>query len=181
MYKGIRNIHKWAGLIACLFLMVISFSGFFLAIKGKVDWMRPKTQTGAPFDDPTQLTSVNVVMENSFQAGFPELKETSDIDRLEYHAEDNVWKVLSKKGYREVQIDGTTGDVLSKGQRNDQMFEDIHDMSIVAEFWHEWGLPTVGILLFFLSLSGVIMFFVPVFRRMKFNMQKGKEKKAKAE
>jgi len=169
VYKGIRNIHKWAGLIACLFLMVISASGFFLAIKGKVDWMRPKTQTGAPFDDPSQLVPVNRVMDVAFGAGFPELKEISDLDRLEYHAEDNVWKVLSKKGYREVQVDGTTGDVLSTGQRNDQMTEDIHDMSFFAAFWHEWGLPLVGALLFFLSLSGVYMFFVPVFRRWKYN------------
>lgn len=174
MYKGIRNIHKWAGLIACLFLMVISASGFFLAIKGKVDWMRPKTQTGAPFDHPSQLVPVDQVMEVAFQAGFAELTELSHIDRLEYHAEDNVWKVLSKEGYREVQVDGTTGDVLSTGQRNDQLTEDIHDLSIVAEFWHEWGLPVVGALLFFLSLSGVYMFFVPVFRRWKFKRTAGK-------
>lgn len=154
--------------------MVISASGFFLAIKGKVDWMRPKTQTGAPFDHPSQLVPVDRVMNVAFQAGYSELAELAHIDRLEYHAEDNVWKVLSKKGYREVQVDGTTGDVLSTGQRNDQMTEDIHDMSFFAEFWHEWGLPLVGLLLFFLSVSGVIMFFVPVFRRWKYKRTAGK-------
>lgn len=168
MYKGIRNIHKWAGLVACLFLMVISFTGFFLAIKGKVDWMRPKTQTGAEYSQLSDLVSVGLVMESAFAAGYAELSAIEHIDRLEFHAEDRIWKVLSKKGYREVQVDGVTGEVLSKGQRNDQMFEDLHDMSFFAELWHEWGLPIVGILLFFLSLSGVVMFFVPVFRRWKF-------------
>jgi uncharacterized iron-regulated membrane protein len=174
MYKGIRNVHKWAGLVACLFLMVISFTGFFLAIKGKLDWMRPKTQTGtvASVD---QLASVGTVMDSAFGAGFAELKSVEDIDRLEFHAEDGVWKVLSKEGYREVQVDGVTAEVLSKGQRNDQMFEDLHDLSYFAKFWHEWGLPIVGILLFCLSLSGIVMFFVPVFRRMKFKKEQAKK------
>lgn len=176
MYKGIRNLHKWAGLVACLFLMVISFTGFFLAIKGKVDWMRPKTQTGAEYSSISELVSVGAVMDASFEAGYSELKALDDIDRLEYHAEDRVWKVLSKEGYREVQVDAVTGKVLSKGQRNDQMFEDLHDMSFFAKFWHEWGLPLVGFLLFWLSLSGVIMFFVPVVRRWKF--KKGQKSNA---
>lgn len=176
MYKGIRNVHKWAGLVACLFLMVISFTGFFLAIKGKLDWMRPPTQSGtaAAVED---LASVGVVMESAFGAGYGELKSAEDIDRLEFHAEDGIWKVLSKDGYREVQVDGVTGEVLSKGQRNDQLFEDIHDLSFFAKFWHEWGLPLVGILLFGLSVSGVVMFFVPVVRRWKFERERKKDVK----
>jgi uncharacterized iron-regulated membrane protein len=165
MYRFTRNLHKWAGLVACLFLMVISFSGFFLAIKGKVDWMRPKTQTGS---DSGALIGVNSVMESAFGAGVGELKDEGDVDRLEFHAEDRVWKVLSKDGYREVQVDGVTGKVLSVGVRNDQMFEDIHDLSFFAKFWHEWGLPLVAALLFCLSVSGVVLFFVPVIRRWKF-------------
>lgn len=176
MYKGIRNLHKWAGLVACLFLMVISFTGFFLAIKGKLDWMRPKTQTGGEYASVSDLVPVGLVMEAAFLADYAELQKLEDIDRLEYHAEDRVWKVLSKKGYREVQIDAVSGEILSKGQRNDQMFEDLHDMSFFAKFWHEWGLPVVGFLLFWLSLSGVIMFFVPVVRRWKF--KKGQKSNA---
>jgi uncharacterized iron-regulated membrane protein len=175
MYKGVRNLHKWAGLVACLFLMVISFSGFFLAIKGKVDWMRPKTQMGSAYVLASELVPVGLVMETAFLAGYAEMKSIEDIDRMEFHAEDRIWKVLSKDGYREVQIDAVSGEVLSKGQRNDQLFEDIHDMSFFAKFWHEWGLPVVGFLLFWLSLSGVIMFFVPVYRRWKFKQGKKNE------
>ncbi|MFM9874036.1 MAG: PepSY domain-containing protein [Fimbriimonadaceae bacterium] len=175
MYKGIRNLHKWAGLVACLFLMVISFTGFFLAIKGKVGWMRPDTKSGVGYGLAADLLPVGFVMDSAFAAGFPELAEEKHIDRMEFRAEEGVWKVLSRDGYREVQVDAVTGKILSKGQRNDQLFEDIHDMSFFATFWHEWGLPVVGFLLFWLSLSGVVMFFVPVVRRWKFNQGKKKE------
>lgn len=167
MYHKLRSVHKWVGLFACLFLMVISASGFFLAIKGKVDWMRPKTQTGGELSSPDDIVSIASVYSSAFGAGIPDLKEPGDIDRLEYHAEDNIFKVLSKDGYHEVQVDGKTGEVLSTGIRNDQLTEDIHDLSFFAKFWHEWGLPLVGVGLFLLSVSGVIMFFVPVFRRWK--------------
>lgn len=168
MYKVVRNLHKWAGLAACLFLMVISGSGFFLAIKGRVDWMRPKTQAGTTFTDASELMAVEHVMDAALGAGYAELRSTGDIDRMEFHAEDRIWKVLSKEGYREVQVDAVSGKVLSKGQRNDQMFEDIHDFSYFAKAWHEWGLPVVAFLLFWLSFSGVIIFFVPVWRRWAF-------------
>lgn len=175
MYKGLRNLHKWAGLAGCLFLMVISVSGFFLTVKGKVDWMRPKTQLGSRYADPSELIPVGQVMDAAFGAGYGELKTLDDIDRMEFHAEDRIWKVLSKSGYREVQIDAVTGQILSRGQRNDQIFEDIHDFSLLADFLHEWGLPAVAFGLFFLSLSGVAMFFVPVLRRWKHKRSAAKD------
>lgn len=175
MYKGLRNLHKWAGLAGCLFLMVISFSGFFLSVKGKVDWMRPKTQLGSPYTDPSELIAVSRVMDAAFGAGYGELKTLDDIDRMEFHAEDRIWKVLSKTGYREVQVDAVTGQILSRGQRNDQVFEDIHDFSFFADLLHEWGLPAVALVLFILSVSGVAMFFVPILRRWKYKRSAAKD------
>lgn len=176
MYRNLRVLHKWIGLFACLFLMVISATGFLLAIKGNVDWMRPEAVPGGELASMADLVGVGVALEAAYDVGLPELQEDGDIDRFEYHADDRIYKVISKKGYHEVQVDGATGEVLSVGKRNDQLTEDIHDLSFFADFAHAWLLPAVGIGLFFLGLSGVIMYFVPVVRRWKFERQK----KAKA-
>jgi len=171
MYKFLRNLHKYIGLGACVFLMVISVTGFFLAIKGNVDWMRPKSQTGGEVTSLTDVIGVGVALESAFAVGIPELKSDEDVDRFEYHADKNIYKIISKEGYHEVQIDGSDGKVLSQGKRFDQLNEDIHDLSFFADVAHAWVLPWVAVFLFFLGLSGVIMFFVPVFRRWKFKKQ----------
>jgi hypothetical protein len=46
--------------------------------------------------------------------------------------------------------------------------ENIHDMNFFADWAHAWILPAVALGLFFLGISGCVMFFVPVFRRWKF-------------
>ena len=52
--------------------------------------------------------------------------------------------------------------------------EDIHDLSFFADAAHDYGLPVVALALLLLGLSGVGIFFVPVFRRWKFERQKRK-------
>ena len=44
MYRTLRALHKWIGLFACLFLTVIAFTGFLLAIKKRAEWLQPATR-----------------------------------------------------------------------------------------------------------------------------------------
>lgn len=168
MFKRLRDLHKWIGLFAALFLALISFTGFVLAIKAKSDTIRPPTKKGAEMPRFAEVVTLDAAANAAFAVGLPELKALSDIDRFEYHVEKNVYKILSAKAYHEVQVDGGTGQVLSVGKRNDQMFEDIHDLSFFNDVLHEWGLPVIAVGLFTLAVTGTWMFFVPVVRRWKF-------------
>ncbi len=180
MYKWLRNLHKLIGLFACLFLCALSLTGFFLAMKSRFGWIRPEAQSGTEYASTAELAPIHVVLDAAFSAGFEEVKTVEDIDRLELHAEDRIWKVLSKENYREIQIDGVTGEILSRGQRNDQLLEQLHDFSFFSDTLHDWVLPLIAFALFILSLSGVIMYLVPVFRRWKFNRKHpGKGKTAR--
>jgi len=171
MFHKLRSIHKTIGLVACIFLLVLSITGFLLAIKAQVSWVRPESQKGGEVASLDEIISMQRVADAAFGAGYEELKSFDDVDRLEFHADKRIFKVISKKNYREVQVDGKTGEVLSKGQRNDQLLEDLHDLSFFADNLHAWGLPAVAVCLFVLSTSGIIMYFVPVFRRAKFRRQ----------
>jgi len=168
MYRTLRTIHRWTGLFSSLILLSIAVTGFMLAKKGDIAWLRPPVVEATPATDYQSVIGPGAAMEAAFSVGDARLSEPGHVDRVDYRPKDNIHKVLSKDGYLEVQVDGSTGRVLQSAVRNDQLTEDIHDLSFFAEFAHAWILPLVAIVLFFLSLSGIIMFFVPVYRRWQF-------------
>lgn len=168
MFRNLRTVHRWIGLATSLFLLLISVTGLLLALKSKFDWIRPPTMKGEAVASLSEVIGPGQAVAAGITAGIPELAKESDLRRFEYHAKDNVYKLLTKDGFREVQVDGKTGRVLSTGRRNDQMLESLHDLSLIHPSLHEWGLPVVAVGLFGLSASGVGIFFVPVWKRWKF-------------
>jgi uncharacterized iron-regulated membrane protein len=168
MYHRTRSLHRWIGFIASLFLAVISCTGFFLAMKGQFSFMRPPVQEATKLGSIEELLTVADVLEIAYAAGHPELSEISEVDRVDYRPKDNVFKVVSKEGYREIQVDGTKGKIVSNAFRNDQLMEDIHDMSFIGDVAHGYLLPIVAVGLLFLSISGIIIFLTPIVRRWRF-------------
>lgn len=167
MYHRFRSLHRWVGFLASACLLLIASTGFLLATKASVDWIRPSERKGEPLTTLDRLASVQTVAEAAFAVGLPELKDIKDVDRIDYRPKSNVFKVVSKKGYHEVQVDGNTGKVLNVAKRNDQFIEDLHDLSWFHDLVHKFGLPVVALGLFFLAASGIGIFLVPVVRRAK--------------
>jgi uncharacterized iron-regulated membrane protein len=168
MYHLLRNWHKWIGVAAALILALLSVTGFLLATKGTFGWIRPPEGEGGKVEHLREVITLDQAAEAAYKVGLPELKTAKDIDRIDYRPKSNVFKVVSKRGYHEVQVDGATGIVIQIARRNDQLAEDIHDLSFFADAAHQWVLPASAIALAALSVSGVVMFFVPVVRRAKF-------------
>lgn len=168
MYRNSRQLHKWTGICIAIFLLLISGTGFFLATKDRFDWMRPPEADAVKVESAAELVSVEAAVNSAFALGHPELQSFKDIDRVDYRPKSNIYKVISRDGYREVQVDGKTAQVLSSSFRNDQFMEDLHDFTFFAELAHAWLLPLVAIGLFGLALSGIIIFMTPVYRRWQF-------------
>lgn len=168
MYHFLRSAHKWVGLVNAVLLLVISVTGFLLAMKSNVAWIRPEEKSGQKIETYEKVISVEEAMNAAFAQNQPFLSKPQDVDRVDYRPKRNVYKVVAKKGYTEVQVDGSTGNVLQVAMRVDQLTEDIHDFSIVSDPFHQIGLPIVAVSLFALSVSGIVMFFVPVVRRTKY-------------
>ncbi len=111
-------------------------------------------------------------LEVVFGLGIAELAEAGHVDRLELHLSKNVYKVTSKEGYHEVQVDVASGKILSVGTRNDQLLEDIHDLSYFNPAFRIWVLPVIATLLFALGTTGLYIYFNPIVRRIQFNRSK---------
>lgn len=172
MYHRTRSLHRWIGFISSLFLAVISVTGFFLAMKGQFSFMRPPVQEATKLGKVEDILPLAQVLQIAFDQGHAELSDIKKVDRVDYRPKDNVFKVVSKDGYREIQVDGTDGKVVSNAFRNDQLMEDIHDMSFFADVAHGYLLPVVAVGLCFLSISGIIIFLTPIIRRWKFKHRK---------
>lgn len=172
MFHFLRTTHRWIGITASLFLLVIATTGFLLATKDTFGWVKPPTHEGQEVGGLDQVVTLDQAARSAFALGIEELKTREDIERIDYRPEKNVFKIVTHRGYHEVQVCGRTGEVLNVAKRVDQIAEDIHDLSYFAERLKLYGLPIVAVLLFALGLSGICIYFIPVIRRWKFNRKK---------
>jgi uncharacterized iron-regulated membrane protein len=168
MYRFVRKCHRIIGLINALFLIVISVTGFLLALKRQIPWMRPAIHQGTDVAAMAEWIPPGAAVEAAIAVGLPSLQSAKDVDRLEIHAKYGVYKITSRQQYDEVQVDLGTGKVLSVAKRNDQLTEDIHDLSFIDPALRLYVLPVVATLLFGLGVSGLVLYFVPVLRRARF-------------
>jgi uncharacterized iron-regulated membrane protein len=168
MYHKIRSWHRTAGVIACLFLIVISATGFLLANKSRFAWMRPPARQGGVVMTMAEVISIERAIEAAIGLNRQQIRHHQDIERVDYRPDKNIFKVISNDGYLEVQVDGKTGEVLSASFRTDQLTEDIHDLSFFTDWLHDYGLSVVAILLFTLASSGIVIYSVPFIRRGRY-------------
>ena len=166
MYRWIRTLHKITGVAGSLFLILIAVTGFFLALKRIVPGIRPPTLKGS-VKTIEQAVHPTAAVEAAVSAGLSGLSNVSDIDRFEIHMDKGVYKIISKTNFHEVQVDMGTGQVLGVGTRNDQLIENIHDLSFIEPRLRETLLPVVALALFALGASGLSIYFVPILRRRK--------------
>lgn len=168
MFRFSRSLHKWVGIFSCLFMIVVASTGLLLAWKKKADWLQPPAQKGSKLESPEQVASLADISEAVFSAGIPELQSIKDVDRFELHTSKGIFKVTSKEGYHEVQVDASTARVLSRAKRNDQLVENIHDLTFFNPLLRETLLPLVALSLIVLGVTGLVLFSTPVFRRWQF-------------
>jgi uncharacterized iron-regulated membrane protein len=170
----LRSIHRTVGLAGSLCMLTLSATGFVLALKAELPNVRPPTRSYKGEPDIASMVHPSDALQAATALGLDGLEGIKDVGRFEYHAKGHVYKVLSKTNYHEVQVDGATGEVVQVSRRNDQMFEDIHDLSFLHPSLRTYVLPFVAASLFVLGVTGVWMYFVPVVRRARFRRSSGR-------
>jgi uncharacterized iron-regulated membrane protein len=163
-----RKFHKYFGLILALFIFISSLTGILLSWKKNVKVLQPVTHEGH---------SAKLVAWKSFNElanlaihALDSVTGNSDnfIDRIEGRPKNGIVKVLFKKGYWEVQLDASTGKVLSVARRHSDWIEHIHDGSIISEGFKLVSMNVLGWGLLFMVFSGFWLWYGPgVIRRMK--------------
>lgn len=154
--QSVRKIHRFSTLVLFLFLLIIGISGIILGWKkNSGEIIMPHTYEGSStnLSEWLSLDSIYTVasraIADSVSPGLP-----VDLDRIDIRKEKGVAKVVFLRHHWEVQVDGATGTILHTGKRRSDLFEDIHDGSIIDNIA---GTPNGEFKLIYTSLMGIAL------------------------
>ncbi len=151
-----RKIHHTAGVYLFILFVFISITGIFLGWKKHSGgYILPATQKGLssnpadwlPVDSLTQRAQL--IFRDSVSASLDPA-----INRIDFRPSKGIAKFLFKKHFWEIQLDVTSGEVLSIGQRHSDWLENVHDGSILDNWL---GIKGGWIKLAFTSVSGLTL------------------------
>ncbi|MCC6784789.1 MAG: PepSY domain-containing protein [Planctomycetes bacterium] len=165
-FKLIWEVHKVLGIALGVVLLLASVTGFLLLVKRDWPWLIPPTAAGraAPLDAVLPLPRV---IESAVAAGHPDLRSADDVDRVDFRPKDHVFKVVASRGNFEVQVDASTGIVLSTGVRRTDLIESLHDGRAFGAFVHGTLAPASAIGLGLLVITGYAVWLWPKLARRR--------------
>lgn len=160
-----RQVHYWLSLAVFIPAGIMFFAGIFLMLKKDVAWIQPPTAIGETANQ-TPTVSFERIVELSGGYKEAQIKDWSDIDRIDIRPKKGIAKVRAKSGY-EIQIDTATGQVLHVAYRRSDVIESIHDGSYFSDSVKRYIFLPTGILLIIMWGSGIYLFLLPRFRKKK--------------
>ena len=165
--RAFRWLHRKIAIFLFIFFLLISVTGLLLGIKKQTGLLAP-TQTGVSKDLSTWLPVDSLqrialaVLKDSVDAGL-----SPELDRIDIRPGKGIVKFIFKHHYKGIQLDGTTGNVLSVEDRSSDFIEHIHDGSIIDRMFGTGENVKVsytvvmGLSLFMLVVSGFWLWYGP--------------------
>jgi uncharacterized iron-regulated membrane protein len=158
-----RKVHYWLAIGAALPVFVIICTGLLLQLKKQAAWVQPPEKRGVGTTPSVSLDGVLAVCRRVDQAN---IRTWEDIHRIDLRPGRGMMKVTAKNNW-EIQVDAQTGEVLQVAYRRSDLLEAIHDGS----WFHDWAklglFFPAGITLLALWLTGLYLFFLPIWARRK--------------
>lgn len=167
--RSYREYHKVLGITLAILLLISAVTGFFLGWKKNVDLLQPPSQKGVSTDlaDWMPIDSLATLAANALYAAHP-AQTGNPIDRMDARPGKGMIKVLFKADWWEVQIDGTTGEILSIAKRHSDWIEKIHDGSIISDLFKLISMNILGIGLTIMIITGFWLWYGPkIVRRLR--------------
>ena len=172
-----RKIHRFTGACLFMFFFVVSMSGLLLGWKKHSQGViLPKTQKGASTNpqDWKTLDELQVIATDiANKTDSPEFG-SDKIDRMDVRPTKGIVKILFKDDFREIQLDMTTGKMLSLDRRYSDLIEKIHDGSILDrslstsdDYFKLFYTTLMGGSLLLFTITGFWLWFGPKLIRRK--------------
>lgn len=163
--RNLRVYHRYFGLVLGMLVIISSVTGLLLGWKKDVELLQPPTKKGISTEMDqwlplSKMATLAIVGLDSATA-----INNNPIDRIEARLDKGIVKVIFKEGSWEVQLDNTTGKVLSVARRHSDWIEKIHDGSIVSDLFKLISMNVLGIGLLVISITGFFLWFNP--RKMR--------------
>lgn len=165
LLRKFRIFHRWLGISLAAFLLISAVTGILLSLKKDFDFLQPPTQKGQSIDLTTwkTLDQLKLIAVQEAQKTNPGIENS--VDRLDVRPSKGIVKVLFKEDNLEIQLDGTTGEVLSVAPRWSDWIESLHDGSIISDLFKPISMNILGWGLIVMILSGFWLWYGP--RRLR--------------
>lgn len=174
-----RRIHKWLAVPLFIFMFLIGTTGLMLGWKKQVQLL-PPTQRGLSAT-PSSWISLDSIYNIAIHYAQDSLNISPEIDRIDIRPDKGIAKIIFNHHFTELQVDCTTGDIISAKLKTSDIIEKIHDGSIVDYFIRVDNDPVKLIYttlassgLILLSFSGFWMWYNPK-RIKRFKRNKGRK------
>lgn len=165
-----RRTHRQIAIILFAFFMIVAITGLLLGWKkNSFGIILPKVNSGKSSDLKTWIpfdSLHTIAIKTLHDSISPDL--AVDLERIDVRPQKGIVKFVFADDYWEVQLDGSTGSVLSVNRRNSDIIENIHDGTIIDVIFNtkngEFKLIYVTILsitLLFLCVSGFWLWYGP--------------------
>lgn len=156
-----RKIHKWGSIIIALPLLVVLVTGVLLLLKKQFSFIQPPTIKGQSVEPILSFEQILIVARTVEPA---QISSWDDIDRLDVRPAKGMLKIRSNNNV-EIQIDSGSGEVLHVAIRRSDFIESIHDGTFFEKNANLWLMLPVALISIVLLITGVILFFVPYFKK----------------
>lgn len=164
--KQLRHWHKRIGLVLVLGIFSIASTGLILGWKKHNSSIMPKTQKGSS-KKLEQALPLAVLVQLATDTLLHHTSKPLGIERLDLRVQQGAVKCLAEEHW-EVQLDLTTGKVLSIGKRHSDWIEQLHDGSLFDQLLGLKNQPFkllyttfMALGLLFLGLSGIYVWYKP--------------------
>ena len=160
--RNFRKYHRYIGVTLALLVLISAITGILLSLKKDVDILQPPTQKGISktLDTWKPIAEIATIATTTFYERYPDQKDNA-IDKMDVRPSKGIVKVLFEKGYWEVQVDGTSGEVKSIARRHSDWIEHVHDGSIISDWFKLLSMNVLGIGMLLLMVSGLWLWYGP--------------------
>lgn len=162
-----RKIHYWGAIIIALPVLVIICTGLLLQMKKQLPWVQPPEKRGESKEMTLTFSQILTACQSVPEAS---VKTWDDINRLDIRPSRGMIKVWAKNDW-EIQLDSHSGKVLQIAYRRSDMIEAIHDGSFFHEAAKLWLFLPAAFVLLLLWLTGIYLFFLPIYARRRQKMK----------
>ena len=152
-------------------LLLVVLTGLLLQFKKQVAWIQPATKRG---ETEQLLISWDNVLDAAKAIPAAEVESWKDIDRLDVRPSKGVIKIRCKNRW-ELQLDSSSGNVLSSAYRRSDFIESLHDGSFFSDYVKLYVFSANGLILLGLWITGAWLWYLPI------GVKRKKKKKRSAE
>ena len=133
LLRILRKLHRQIAIFLFAFFLIISITGLLLGWKkNSFGIILPPTSKGVSTDLKTwlPLDSLQTIAVTTLHDSISKTL-SSDIERIDARPSKGIVKFVFTDDYWEIQLDGTTGNVLQINRRKSDIIENIHDGTIL--------------------------------------------------